>query len=227
MTLPCRRGSRETAGSRADGRRAGICLGPRSAPATPRLPRGVIVVGAGSGQRAGALKLGHFAALRWTTTTAHQPDHGGSEKLGEPLAEVFLGGEGLVRGPVEVLGTLLHEAAHAVADVRGIEDTSRQGRWHNAKFKALAEELGLEVQDDRIGWSPTSLWSLASAQLDGTPQAQGSPELLDDVAVGLAARDEEADPASVRVRVPAAHPRRPLGCTATDVGPTGGSTRPV
>lgn len=46
--------------------------------------------------------------------------------------------------------------AHALAHVRGIKDTSRQGRWHNTKFKALAEELGIEVsKDPRIGWSPT------------------------------------------------------------------------
>lgn len=52
-------------------------------------------------------------------------------------AEVFVGGEGLARGPADVLATLLHEAAHALAHVRGIQDTSRQGRWHNAQFKAL------------------------------------------------------------------------------------------
>lgn len=122
----------------------------------PEVPAVVIVVGAGSGQRAGTLKLGHFAALRWTTTTA-QTVETGTEVPTTPLAEVFVGGEGLARGPVEVLGTLLHEAAHALADVRGIKDTSRQGRWHNAKFKVLAEELGLEVtKDDRIGWSPTN-----------------------------------------------------------------------
>jgi len=57
-----------------------------------------------------------------------------------------------------VLGTLLHEAAHALAHVRGIKDTSRQGRWHNARFKTLAEEVGIEVtKDPRIGWSPTTL----------------------------------------------------------------------
>lgn len=78
--------------------------------------------------------------------------------VGERVPEVFVGGEGLARGPAEVLATLLHEAAHALAHVRGIKDTSRQGRWHNARFKALAEELGIEVaKDERIGWSPTTI----------------------------------------------------------------------
>lgn len=71
---------------------------------------------------------------------------------------MFVGGEGLARGSAHVLATLLHEAAHALAHVRGIKDTSRQGRWHNARFKALAEELGIEVsKDDRLGWSPTAI----------------------------------------------------------------------
>jgi hypothetical protein len=34
------------------------------------------------------------------------------------LAEVFVGGEGLARRPADVLATLLHEAAHALAQVR-------------------------------------------------------------------------------------------------------------
>ena len=115
------------------------------------VPAVMIVLGAGSaGAHAGMLKLGHFAALRWTGMTE-------VDEQSKPLAEVFVGGEGLACGPVEVLGTLLHEAGHALADVRGIKDTSRQGRWHNAKFKALAEELGIEVtKDQRIGWSPTT-----------------------------------------------------------------------
>ena len=112
----------------------------------PQLPAAVLVLGAGStGNPNSGLKLGHFAAMRW---------HRGSDRL----PEVFIGGEGLARGPVEVLGTLLHEAAHALAHVRQIKDTSRQGRWHNARFKALAEEVGIEVSKDaRIGWSPTTV----------------------------------------------------------------------
>ena len=75
----------------------------------PDLPRVVMVVASGSdGAPAGWLKLGHFAAMRWQT----------GEGL---LPEVFVGGEGLAVGPAAVLGTLLHEAAHAIADVRRIK----------------------------------------------------------------------------------------------------------
>jgi hypothetical protein len=74
------------------------------------------------------------------------------------LSEVFITAEGLDRGAGDVLATLLHEAAHAIAHKRGIKDTSRQGRYHNQRFKEIAEELGLEVCRDRqIGWSLTSL----------------------------------------------------------------------
>ena len=60
--------------------------------------------------------------------------------------------------PRDVLGTLLHEAAHALAAARGIKDTSRQGRYHNTKYKMLAEELGITVTfDPTIGWSITTV----------------------------------------------------------------------
>lgn len=115
------------------------------------IPPAVVVLGSGSiGAKAGTMRLGHFAAMRW--------QHDTDKPEGDQLAEVFVGGEGLRRGPADVLATLLHEAAHALAHVRGIKDTSRQGRYHNAKFKQLAEELGIRVaKDPRIGWSPTTL----------------------------------------------------------------------
>jgi hypothetical protein len=51
-----------------------------------------------------------------------------------------------------------HEAAHALADRRGVKDTSRQGRYHTRRFKALAEALGLSVEHHpTLGWSPTTL----------------------------------------------------------------------
>jgi hypothetical protein len=79
----------------------------------------VIVVASGSDPRSRRLNLGHFAAGRWQLTS---PD-----RLSD-RAEVLVSGEGLQRGPVDVLGTLLHEAAHGLAQARSIQDTSRQGR---------------------------------------------------------------------------------------------------
>jgi hypothetical protein len=74
------------------------------------------------------------------------------------VAELFVGGEGLAQGAESVLATLLHEAAHGLADVRNIQDTSRQGRYHNTRYKAVGEELGLTVaQVAGIGWSGTAL----------------------------------------------------------------------
>jgi hypothetical protein len=113
---------------------------------SPDLPQVVMVVASGSdGAPAGWLKLGHFAAMRWQTGDGLLP-------------EVFVGGEGLAAGPTAVLATLLHEAAHAIADVRGIKDTSRQGRYHNQRYADLARELGMDVvQVTPIGWSGTSV----------------------------------------------------------------------
>jgi hypothetical protein len=57
-----------------------------------------------------------------------------------------------------VLGTLLHEAAHGLAQARSIQDTSRQGRYHNRRYATLAAELGLEVTSVKpIGWSATTV----------------------------------------------------------------------
>jgi hypothetical protein len=112
----------------------------------------VVSLGAGSiGVPAGSLKLGHFAADRWTWAAAAE---------GQVVAELFVGGEGLGRGAEEVLATLLHEAAHGIAHGRGIKDTSRQGRYHNARFRQLGEEVGLAItRVPRIGWSGTALAS--------------------------------------------------------------------
>ncbi len=110
----------------------------------PEVPAVVIVLASGTiGVKPGAVRLGHFAAMRW--------NHDGAR-----LPEVFVGGEGLARGAVDVLGTLLHEATHALAHVRSVKDTSRQGRYHNRRFQTLAGEIGLDVREvPVIGWSET------------------------------------------------------------------------
>jgi hypothetical protein len=111
----------------------------------PQVPEVVMAVASGSVGRRGDLKLGHFADRRWTVASAEQP-------------ELFVGGEGLAAGPVEVLGTLLHEAAHGLAAARGVQDTSRQGRYHNRRYATLAGELGLTVaRAGSRGWTATAV----------------------------------------------------------------------
>ena len=109
----------------------------------PQIPPVVLVIGSGTeGKQA---RYGHHAPQRWHVS-------------GEDRAEIMISGEGLRRGAPAVLGTLLHEAAHALAAVRGIQDTSRQGRYHNKHFKTHAEELGITAgHDQRLGWSVTTL----------------------------------------------------------------------
>jgi hypothetical protein len=120
----------------------------------PELPEAVVILGPGSEARRGLVELGHFAAGRW-----HLP----ADKANRH--EVLVAGEGLRRGPREVLNTLLHEAAHGLAHARGVKDTSRQGRWHNQRFAALAREVGLEVTADaKTGLSQTHLTDQAATR---------------------------------------------------------------
>jgi hypothetical protein len=136
----------------------------------------------------------------------------GKPSIGQPvrLPEVFIGGEGLVRGAADVLGTLLHEAAHALAHVRDIKDTSRQGRWHNAKFKALAEELGIEVaKDPRIGWSPTAIPASTREEYAEVIDELGRVAAAAPGGRGGGREGQEAERAAVRVRVRPQDPRLP------------------
>ena len=119
------------------------------------LPKVQIIVGQGSGHRGGGLLLGQLSPERWQPTA----------RSGELVHELLIGGEGLARGPVDVFGTELHEAAHALALTRGIADTSRDGRYHNQRYRKLARELGLHVQRDvQLGWSITSLPPMTRAR---------------------------------------------------------------
>jgi hypothetical protein len=140
----------------------------------------VIVVASGSDPRGKRLNLGHFAAGRWQLTSPDAPTD---------RAEVLVSGEGLQRDPIDVLGTLLHEAAHGLAHARKISDTSRQGRYHNRHYATLAAELDLDVAHlQPIGWSATSV---------PKPTAARYVEVLVELAAALVLwrRAEQAAPA--------------------------------
>jgi hypothetical protein len=132
----------------------------------PDVPDVVMVVASGNDHRGTLRKWGHFAASRWHANGTDQP-------------EVLIGAEGLRRPPLEVFGTLLHEAAHGVAHARGITDTSRQGRYHNRRYRQLAVELGLNVVDrPPLGWTDTSVPTETAASYQPTLDQLGDALVL-------------------------------------------------
>lgn len=106
----------------------------------PDLPHVVIVTGSG-----------FIGSPRW----AHWRESGWTERQGEGEhahtrhGEMFVAGEALAKGATHVVESMLHEGAHTLATAREIQDTSRQGRWHNGEFRKLAQELGLEFRGEK------------------------------------------------------------------------------
>jgi len=45
--------------------------------------------------------------------------------------------------------TMQHELIHLYAKINDIQDTSRQGRWHNKNFQKLCEKFGLGYEKDK------------------------------------------------------------------------------
>lgn len=126
----------------------------------PQIPEVVIITGTAA-QRGGD-RWGHHWPARWSR----------AEDEGR-VPELFLAGELIARGPEAVLETMLHEAAHALAHVRRIKDTSRQGnRYHNKRFAGLARELGLAVPS-----KPTSPDGFTETTLTDATRTDYGPEL--------------------------------------------------
>jgi hypothetical protein len=115
---------------------------------TPQLPEVVVVTGTGLSSAAVHLdaKWGHFGADHWVQGHPTEAGHGAALDLSAARRkpELFIAGECLAQGPRQTLQTMLHEAVHALAHARGVNDTSRGGTYHNKRaFVALAVELGL------------------------------------------------------------------------------------
>jgi hypothetical protein len=67
--------------------------------------------------------------------------------------ELFLNADRRVPHPAvsaaeDVLVTLLHEACHVWAQLSGVRDTSRGGRYHNRRFAEIALAIGVAVEKD-------------------------------------------------------------------------------
>ncbi len=110
----------------------------------PEVPDAIQVLGSGV-ERGRLVKLGHWWGGRWVAD-------------GEVRGEVLRAGEALNLMLGQVFEILLHEAAHGLNAARGIKDTSRGGRYHNARYQATAQEVGLAVEQmPPYGWAKTEL----------------------------------------------------------------------
>lgn len=103
-------------------------------------PRATILVTRKTGRT-----MGHFThATPWVA---------GEEKF----HEIMISANYFTRGARAVLGTLLHETAHSLDLANGIQGVTGDG-YHNKRFKATAEALGLTItQGKGIGWSVTEV----------------------------------------------------------------------
>lgn len=116
----------------------------------PDVPPVLMITGTGRNRH--SVKWGHFGERRWTVE--------GADAKKARTHELFAGGELLSLGGRATMKTLLHEAAHALAHVRDIKDTSSDYRYHNRRFVELAEELGLigpAKMAPVIGWSDCAI----------------------------------------------------------------------
>ena len=95
---------------------------------TPELPEAVVVTGTGLSSSAVHVdaKWGHFGADTGSKATHRtRPRRRVGSLGGPPAARAVRPGECLAEGPHQTLQTMLHEAVHALAHVRGVKDTSR------------------------------------------------------------------------------------------------------
>ncbi|WP_326655702.1 hypothetical protein [Streptomyces sp. NBC_01750] len=122
----------------------------------PEVPHVLMITG--TGRKANSMTWGHFGEKRWTVETESGTKTGRTHEL-------FAGGELLSLGGLRTMQTLLHEAAHALAHVRKIKDTSSDYRYHNKRFVKLAEELGLAgpaTPENVNGWNQCTITDAAA-----------------------------------------------------------------
>jgi hypothetical protein len=97
-------------------------------------------------------------AVAWADIQRHHPE---LPDLAAP--ESLIGESSSACGTELSFERLLHEAVHGVAAARGIRDTSRAGRYHNRRFLAIADELGLDHSEEP---HPSSGFSLVQLRPD-------------------------------------------------------------
>lgn len=67
--------------------------------------------------------------------------------------EMNIAAEMLDKELEEIIDTLLHEMVHLYCRMHNIKETSRGGKYHNEKFKELAEKCMLNCVKTPYGWN--------------------------------------------------------------------------
>ena len=113
----------------------------------PDLPDLIVRIGGGGDARGGALIRGTFHDGSWRSVNNNKP-----------FGELMISGSLLALDARHIASTIMHECVHAVAAARGVRETSRNGRFHNTRFKAIAESMHLVVEKSQHdGWNVTRL----------------------------------------------------------------------
>src|SRR5690606_23170347 len=109
-------------------------------------------------------------AQAWADIQRHHPE---LPDLAAP--ESLIGESSSACGSELSFERLLHEAVHGIAAARGVRDTSRAGRYHNRRFLAIAEELGLDHTEDP---HPSSGFSLVTMNSETRQRYRDTAERL-------------------------------------------------
>lgn len=109
-------------------------------------------------------------ALAWADIQRYHPE---LPNLAAP--ESLIGESSSACGSELSFERLLHEAVHGIAAARGVRDTSRAGRYHNRRFLAVAEELGLDHAEEP---HPSSGFSVVTMNAETRRRYRGTAERL-------------------------------------------------
>lgn len=109
-------------------------------------------------------------ALAWADIQRYHPE---LPNLAAP--ESLIGESSSACGSELSFERLLHEAVHGIAAARGVRDTSRAGRYHNRRFLAVAEELGLDHAEEP---HPSSGFSVVTMNAETRRRYRATAERL-------------------------------------------------